>query len=182
MWCCMDHRSRKNSQAEGGASKYGGCQTGLSGILYLGLLMDRYRFTTQNLSSLPCPPPPPPPKMIHQVKESVHVPVVANGDIRCEDDVLRVHTETGVDGVMSARGILDNPALYAGYSHTPIECVRDWISLSLGTGVTFTQFHSHLIHMLDKVTAKTEKRVFNTLSSTPAVLDYLQHMYGISSA
>ena len=116
------------------------------------------------------------------MKESVGVPVVANGDIRSEEDVLRVREETGVDGVMSARGILDNPALYAGYSHTPLECVRDWVALSLGTGVTFTQFHSHLIHMLDKVTARTEKRVFNTLSSTPAVLDYLEYHYSITNS
>ena len=33
-----------------------------------------------------------------QVKESVGVPVVANGDIRCEEDVKRVRAETGVDG------------------------------------------------------------------------------------
>ena len=109
------------------------------------------------------------------------MPVVANGDIRCEEDISRVHRETGVDGVMSARGILENPALYAGYSHTPKDCVKDWIGLSLGCGVTFTQFHSHLIHMLDKVNARTEKRVFNTLSSTPAVLDYLEQHYGIAN-
>ena len=120
--------------------------------------------------------------LFFQVKESVCVPVVANGDVRTEEDVLRVQEETGVDGVMSARGILDNPALYAGYSHTPLECVRDWVGLSLGTGVTFTQFHSHLIHMLDKVTTRTEKRVFNTLSSTPGVLDYLNYHYGITNS
>ena len=32
------------------------------------------------------------------MKESVSIPVVANGDIRCEDDVDRVHAFTGVDG------------------------------------------------------------------------------------
>ena len=81
---------------------------------------------------------------------------------------------------MSARGLLDNPALYAGYSSTPLSCVKDWVDLSLGTGVTFTLFHGHLIHMLDHVHARTEKRVFNTLTSIPAVLDYLEEHYGIS--
>ena len=36
---------------------------------------------------------------IIQVKTSVCVPVVANGDIRNEDDVKRVSIETQVDGI-----------------------------------------------------------------------------------
>ena len=36
-----------------------------------------------------------------QVKESVQVPVVANGDVRSEGDVERVARETGVDGEFS---------------------------------------------------------------------------------
>ena len=81
---------------------------------------------------------------------------------------------------MSARGILDNPALYAGHSHTPIECVRDWLDLSLTRGVTFSTFHHHLLYMLDQSTSRSEKRVFNTLSSIPAVLDYLEEHYDIT--
>ncbi len=82
-------------------------------------------------------------------------------------------------GVMSARGILDNPAMYAGYDHTPISCVRDWVEIALRTGMTFTLFHHHLIFMLDRVLTKPEQRVFNTLSSVPAVLDYLEEHYSV---
>lgn len=82
-------------------------------------------------------------------------------------------------GVMSARGILDNPALYAGYSHTPLSCVQDWLELSLSCGVTFSTFHHHLLYMLDQCTSRTEKRVFNTLHSIPAVLDHLHQHYNI---
>ena len=31
---------------------------------------------------------------------------------------------------MAARGILQNPAMYAGYDETPLECVKDWVSIS----------------------------------------------------
>ena len=30
---------------------------------------------------------------------------------------------------MAARGILANPAMYAGYEETPLECVKDWVSV-----------------------------------------------------
>ena len=81
---------------------------------------------------------------------------------------------------MAARGILDNPAMYAGYTSTPLQCVQDWVNIAMATGVTCTQFHHHLIHMLDRITTRTEKRVFNTLPSTPAVLEYLSEHYGIT--
>lgn len=79
---------------------------------------------------------------------------------------------------MAARGILENPAMYAGYEHTPLQCVQDWVDIALGTGVTFTLLHHHLMHMLEKVTPRAEKVAFNSLTSTPAVLDYLAR-YGI---
>ena len=36
---------------------------------------------------------------IRIIKDSVSVPVIANGDIRSNDDALRVQAETGVDGL-----------------------------------------------------------------------------------
>ncbi|XP_072026461.1 tRNA-dihydrouridine(20a/20b) synthase [NAD(P)+]-like isoform X2 [Amphiura filiformis] len=116
---------------------------------------------------------------IKLIKDSVQIPVIANGDIRNMEDVKRVKEQTGVDGVMAARGILQNPAMYAGYENTPIECVQDWVDIALATGTTFTCFHHHLISMLERVTSKAEKRVFNVLTSTTAVLDYLEENYGI---
>ena len=85
-----------------------------------------------------------------------------------------------VSGVMAARGILENPAMYAGHSSTPHSCIQDWVDISLSHGLSHTLFHRHLIHMLERVTTRIEKRTFNTLPSTPAVLDYLKTKYGIT--
>lgn len=116
---------------------------------------------------------------IKLIKQSVSVPVVANGDIKSEADVRTVYEKTGVNGVMAARGILSNPAMYAGYDSTPLQCVTDWVNIALSHGTSFTNFHHHLMFMLEKVTSKAERRVFSELKSTPAVLNYLNENYGI---
>ena len=116
---------------------------------------------------------------IKLVKETVSVPVIANGDIKTLDDIRAVVESTKVNGVMAARGILQNPAMYDGFTSTPVQCVQDWVDISLRCGLTFTCFHHHLMYMLEKVMAKTERRVFNTLTSIPAVLDFLNEHYGI---
>ncbi|KAL7976270.1 hypothetical protein Chor_002489 [Crotalus horridus] len=97
---------------------------------------------------------------IKTIKDSVSIPVVANG-------------------VMVARGLLANPALFAGYEDTPLQCVQDWVDIALEQGTPFTCFHHHLMYMLERVTSKQEKKIFNVLSSTSAVLDYLRDNYGV---
>lgn len=81
-------------------------------------------------------------------------------------------------GVMAARGLLANPAMFSGYEETPLECIWDWVDISLEQGTPFTCFHHHLIYMLERVSSQPERKVFNSLSSTAAVIDYLQNTYG----
>ena len=80
---------------------------------------------------------------------------------------------------MCAQGLLNNPALFAGYTETPIKCVQDWVNIALSYGSTFVTFKHHLVFMLENVLPKNEKKIFNNLSTIPAVMDYLDNNFGI---
>lgn len=49
--------------------------------------------------------------IIRDVKKSIKIPVIGNGDIFSVEDAVRMKDHTGVDGLMVARGIQGNPWL-----------------------------------------------------------------------
>ena len=74
-------------------------------------------------------------------------------------DLYELYFDTlveGVDGVMAARGMLENPAMYAGFETTPDKCISDWCRLALTTGTPFSCFHHHLIYMCQKRISRLE--------------------------
>jgi len=52
-------------------------------------------------------------KEIESAKNSVNIPVIANGGIFTEDDANLMMAKTGADGVMLARGAVANPFLFS---------------------------------------------------------------------
>ena len=86
---------------------------------------------------------------------------------RCHMHDVSKAVETGVDGVMAARGLLENPALFSGAEWTPAACVSDWLRVSAETGTPFTCFHHHLIYMCGSVLPRAEMAALATNDTKP---------------
>ena len=95
---------------------------------------------------------PPDFEAIGALKAYARVPVLANGDVYSLEDARRIAEETGVDGVMAARGLLENPALFAGYERTPQEAVGRFVGYASRSGLRhgecFCQVHQRLASRL----------------------------------
>jgi tRNA-dihydrouridine synthase 4 len=84
-------------------------------------------------------------------KESLGIPVFANGNCKSYKEALEIARMTGADGVMVANGLLENPALFGGHPRTPRQCVEDWLDLEQTDNIPFDYFHHILIFMLKLV-------------------------------
>ena len=75
---------------------------------------------------------------IAEIKEKVKIPVLGNGDVRTCEDIERMRSTTGCDGIMIGRAAIDNPWILARIDreNVPISEVRATI-------------FSHLNQMLD---------------------------------
>ncbi|MFH0801258.1 MAG: tRNA dihydrouridine synthase DusB [bacterium] len=58
---------------------------------------------------------------IRELKNSIRIPVIGNGDVKSHGDILKMKQITGCDGVMIGRGSLGNPWIFRGTPPLPGE-------------------------------------------------------------
>lgn len=113
------------------------------------------------------------------VRSCVQLPMIANGNVRSLDDAKELYRESKCNGVMVAGGILTNPALFAGHTTTPIECVQHWLDITSSIETQFLSMHHHLVFMLEKVLTKKEKLIFNVLNNKHDVHNFLKERFDV---
>ena len=95
---------------------------------------------------------------IRQLRQHVSVPLVANGDAYVLSDVDKIATLTGADGVMAARGILENPAMFAGFDVTPAEAVQKFLEYAIRCPIPLPLVLHHISEMTGRMPGDGEER------------------------
>jgi tRNA-dihydrouridine synthase 4 len=123
---------------------------------------------------------PPNYEAVRILKEYARVPIVANGDAYTIQDVKDIAAQTGVDGVMAARGMLENPALFAGYDVTPVECVQKFMGYALRCPIPFELVRHHLCDMTIKMDGmgKKQKRALMECRDLLELTDFVEDRWG----
>ncbi|KAK9235130.1 hypothetical protein V1525DRAFT_410936 [Lipomyces kononenkoae] len=96
---------------------------------------------------------------VRRVREAVpkDVYVVANGDCFLQVDTIKIVEATGVDGVMAARGLLQNPALFAGYERTPWKAIELLWAYAMEYGSPFKSIQYLIVEMTHGLLTKQER-------------------------
>lgn len=132
--------------------------------------------------------------IIGQVKKSVKIPVIGNGDVASPQDALRMLDDTGCDGVMIGREALGNPWLFRRTVHflktgdvLPLPHPAEKIGMALyhfdvavsfkGAGIAVPQMRKHLACYLKGMPGASEKRAAINAARTPAEVHELLVSY-----
>jgi tRNA-dihydrouridine synthase len=113
---------------------------------------------------------------VKTIRESLQCPLVLNGGVDSAELGLQLARQCGVGGVMSARGILANPALFAGYQRVPRECLRDYVRLSVLFDTRASVMQHHVLLMLESEVSPQERASLAQNLSVAGVIEALREL------
>lgn len=114
-----------------------------------------------------------------EVVKSLQIPLIVNGNVDSFQDACKLHEKTQAAGVMAARGLLANPAIFnSAYplaTSTPKACVEQWLDIaeSAGDHLLFQCFLHHLSFMWSSQMKRALRVKLNSLGSKLQVLEFL---------
>jgi tRNA-dihydrouridine synthase len=111
---------------------------------------------------------------VRTIQESLSVPTVLNGGVDSASLGLELARKTGCGGVMSARELLANPAMFAGYESVPPACFRDYMRLAAAFDTRMEVVRLHVGHMLERHLAPAERSILASQASFPALIETLR--------
>lgn len=120
---------------------------------------------------------------IAEIKQALTIPVIANGDVKTPNDVLRILEHTQADGVMIGRKAIGNPWIFAGIPadevpfserlktmENHIQTMADFYTEH--TGVVL--FRKHAVAYLQHFPMNKEER--KTLLTTVTVASFMHYL------
>lgn len=122
---------------------------------------------------------PPDYEAIRALRETIKVPMIANGDAYTAADVARIAALTEADGVMAARGLLENPALFAGFEYTPVEAIYKFLAWAVHCPIPFPLVLHHVTEMTARMPNMTKRRRKAIIDCTDIVdlIDYVKSQW-----
>ncbi|XP_055373425.1 tRNA-dihydrouridine(20a/20b) synthase [NAD(P)+]-like isoform X2 [Condylostylus longicornis] len=119
---------------------------------------------------------------VSEIKKSLTIPIIYNGDIKCLNDANTAYNETNCDGIMSARGLLSNPTLFTGTTKTTNECLQDWVNIGAAAdmNISFQCFHHHLTFMMEKLLKKKIRTHFNNFTTKEQIFSFMLEHFNIT--
>jgi tRNA-dihydrouridine synthase 1 len=111
--------------------------------------------------------------VIKSVKQSLSIPVFANGNIRTLEDVQKCLEYTGCDGVMSAEGLLEYPALFSGKQYNQMDLIMEYFEIAESSILPYpAALKGHVFRQLgDLLNIHVDLR---TQISNPDIKDYFK--------
>eukprot|EP01016_Furgasonia_blochmanni_P056484 TRINITY_DN9641_c0_g1_i4.p1 TRINITY_DN9641_c0_g1~~TRINITY_DN9641_c0_g1_i4.p1 ORF type:complete len:223 (-),score=29.90 TRINITY_DN9641_c0_g1_i4:20-688(-) len=113
--------------------------------------------------------------IIKKIKQTLKIPVFANGGIYTYEDVVRCLEYTGCDGVMSSEALLENPALFCGRKVDLDDLALEYLEIARGLNTDVKIVRAHLFKILYTGLQKNED-----LRDLLALVKSFEEMYDIA--